>query len=455
MKLRIYNKTLDPNLWDENKQLDPEVADILLKIANDFYGNTDLKGDIQDILFLGSSANYSWTPASDIDLHVVIDVSEQNITPDYARKFMDSLAAKWNNDHKIEVRGHPVEVYLQDLSEPNSSPELARKGTAIYSLIDKKWLLPPVQETPQIDQDKIQKKFAKLAGQINTLIQTEDITKLKDLMKSIRNYRNAGLAKGGEFSTENIVFKALRRTGWLTKLKNTINTLYDRGVSLNEAMLKKSVPFLLIGVVNSKDLHVGAVVDYVGEGHYDYDTEEGDPPQYHDTHFSIGGDNKRWRYKSQDHTVYWMSEEYPEEMEKDAVFDYLHNKFNIINPRNVISNNRYHLDAHRIDEVVDIDRYLIFGVTNGELHTIAKKFWQSGGDDRHEKLMKEHPDFSRRDYDSLIHWIYKKKNNIFYYYGSPTADQRYVMLAFLEDEYGVKNPIVLKMVTWSMEPYTV
>lgn len=349
MKLRIYNKTLDPNLWDKNQNLDPKVAGRLLKIANDFYNSTGLKGDIQDVLFLGSSANYTWNPSSDIDLHIVIDVAQQNITPDYARKFMDCLADKWNNEHKIVVKGHPVEVYLQDKSEPNSTPALAREGTSIYSLIDKKWLVPPNPQNLKLDVEKIQKKYAKLAGQIEDLVKTENIQKLKDLMKSIRNYRNAGLAKGGEFSTENIVFKALRRTGMLTKLKNTINTLYDRGVSLKESGIK---PF-------------------IGES------------------------------------------------------------------------------------VVDIDRYLIFGVTNNELHTIAKKFWKDGGDDRHEKLMKEHPEFNCRDYDSLIHWIYKKKNNVLYYYGSPSKEQLYVIKAFLEDEYGIKNPIVLKIVNWTMEPYTV
>lgn len=417
MKLRLSNKTLDPNLWNEKQELDPEVAETLLQIANDFYESTELKGDIHDILFLGSSANYSWTPTSDIDLHIVIDVAQQNITPDYARKFMDSLAAKWNNEHEIEVKGHPVEVYLQDLSEPNSSPDLARKGTAIYSLVDKKWLLPPNPSKVQIDKEKIQKKFAKLATEINNLVQTENVNKLKVLMKSIRNYRNSGLAKGGEFSTENLVFKALRRTGWLTKLKDTINTLYDRGVSINES---KIVKFPRPANWSSALLKMKEWMDA--------QIKSGDMTFYF----------KNPSFKPGEEGALHILE-FIEKMYKGGVRGFLQD-----------------FNAKRLNEgVVDIDRYLIFGVTNGELHTIAKKFWKSGAEDRHEKLMNDHPDFSRRDYDSLIHWIYKKRNNILYYYGSPTEDQMYVIKAFLEDEYGITTPIVLKMVNWTMEPYTV
>ena len=154
MKLRIYNKTLDPKIWDEGKVLKTEVRDALLKVAEDFYKNTDLKGDIHNILFLGSSANYNWTDASDIDVHVVIDVAEQNISKEYARKFMDGLASKWNTDHEIKIKNHPVEVYLQDIGEPNSSPELARPGASIYSLFDDKWVVEPNPQKKQRQKPK-------------------------------------------------------------------------------------------------------------------------------------------------------------------------------------------------------------------------------------------------------------------------------------------------------------
>lgn len=419
MKLRLYNKTLDPNLWDENQKLKPEIKDMLLKIANDFYTNTELKGDIQDILFLGSSANYTWTPVSDMDLHIVIDVAEQKITPDYARKFMDSLAAKWNNDHKIEIKGHPVELYLQDIGEPNSSPQLARDGVAIYSLVDDKWMVPPDPQAPKFDIEKIQKKYHKLAKEIEEIIQTQNVQKLKDLMKSIRNYRNAGLEKGGEFSTENIVFKALRRTGVLTKLKDSINTLYDRGVSLKES-----------NIINlPKTPNWQAAIQKMTEW-MENKVASGDLSFYFKNVTKFDPHEK----KDALHILQFV-----EEMYKGGIRGFLAD-----------------FNAGKLNEgVVDVDKYLIFGTTNSELHTIAKKVWKSGGADIHEKLMKEHPDFDRSDYDTIIHWIYKKRTNTLYYYGPITGDQRYVIISFLNHEYNVVAPKILRIVDWNMDAYTV
>lgn len=351
MKLRVYNKTLDPVLWDD-KTLKPEVGESLLKIAEDFYNSTDLKGDIHNILFLGSSANYNWTPTSDIDIHVVIDIAEEKINEEYARKFMDGLAAKWNTEHDIEVKGHPVEVYLQDLREPNSTPQQARPGAAIYSLYDNKWLLEPNPQNIKLDTDKIRKKFQSIKKKIEELIQTEDFEKMKGLMKSIRNYRNAGLSEGGEFSVENIVFKALRHSGDLTKLKDTINTIYDRKRSLPEEghvlAYKKTKPlnedlnkpFLVIGVVY-EDLRVESVIDYKGTmNHQEMNNEWGDI---------------RWRYKSKTNTIYWATYELePTRNQREEVIAHLRNKYKVINPRETMNADKYHFDSHSIDELKEI-----------------------------------------------------------------------------------------------------
>ena len=159
MNLKIYNDTLDSKIWNvENNTLKEEVKNSLYKIATDFYKNTDLKGDIKDVLFLGSVANYNYTPTSDIDLHVVIDISQEKINPDYSRKFMDALSVKWNTQHDIEIEGHPVEVYLQDILESNSNINTARQNSAIYSILNDKWIVEPNKTDIKIDGKKIVKK---------------------------------------------------------------------------------------------------------------------------------------------------------------------------------------------------------------------------------------------------------------------------------------------------------
>lgn len=306
-KIRIYNKTLDPNLWDENKNLRDGIGEYLIKIATDFYKSTDFKSEILKILMLGSSVNYNWTPQSDIDLHVVIDISAEKINEDYARKFMDSLGSKWNSEHNIEVKGHKVEVYLQDIREKNGTIDNARPDSAMFSLSENKWLISPKPEHISLDKEKITQKYIKIKNQIEYIIKTEDLEKLKNLMTSIRNYRNSGLDKSGEFSTENIVFKALRHTGLLTKLKDSINSIYDRKVSINEN-------FILNELVKNMVIY-GNIDRYLEVNNVSYDNGI-----HH-------GKGKRWRHKVGYPFIFWW--EKPTEEDKRSVENYLDEVFNI------------------------------------------------------------------------------------------------------------------------------
>ena len=353
MKLRVYNKTLDPSMWDD-KTLKPEVKESLLKIAEDFYNSTDLTGDVHNILFLGSSANYNWTPTSDIDVHVVIDIAEEKINEEYARKFMDGLAAKWNTEHDIEVKGHPVEIYLQDLREPNSTPQQARPGAAIYSLYDDKWLLEPNPQNIKLDADKVRRKFQSIKKKIEELVQTEDFEKMKGLMKSIRNYRNAGLAEGGEFSIENIVFKALRHSGDLTRLKDTINTIYDRKRSLPEEgnilPHKKTKPLnelfdknsqLFLGFINRENFSVvGWSVNNSYVSHQDI---------YERVPYSWKSINiKPWRYRKDLNKIYWWYG--ATETEKTELSHWLEKTLGVKFPQHLIITPDAHFDdKNRMD----------------------------------------------------------------------------------------------------------
>ena len=62
----------------------------------------------------------------------------------------------------------------------------------------------------------------------------EMIKKVKD---KIKKYRTSGLEKEGEYSYENLTFKALRRNGYLQKLFDFENELMDKRLSLEEGEL--------------------------------------------------------------------------------------------------------------------------------------------------------------------------------------------------------------------------
>ena len=59
---------------------------------------------------------------------------------------------------------------------------------------------------------------------------------LKDKLKK---YRTAGLEDGGEMSDENLVFKVLRRNGYIQKLFDFQTKHADKNLSLKELSYKQ------------------------------------------------------------------------------------------------------------------------------------------------------------------------------------------------------------------------
>lgn len=225
MKVRIYNDILNPAIWDNNK-LNPEIKEKLLQIGKDFYADTETDAPLKDILFVGSLANYNWSDTSDFDVHVVIDFKDVDGNVELVEKLVNALKSKWNDEHDIHLKGHNVEVYIQDVTKENRS-------TGVYSLMQDKWLSEPKKENIQIDKEKIQEKYNDTVRKINSAIKAQDINKLKSIVKDVYDMRQAGLDKSGELSTENLVFKILRNRNYIEKLKQEIINLYDKKQSLN------------------------------------------------------------------------------------------------------------------------------------------------------------------------------------------------------------------------------
>lgn len=233
MKIRIYNNTLNPDLWQDSNTLKPEIREALLKIAQDFYTDTELTAPIEDIYMLGSSANYNWSPTSDIDLHVLIDFKKINNDVDLTKQLVDALKANWNKNHNVTIKGRRVEVYIQDVNEKNRS-------TGVYSVLNNKWVLMPQKIRVVLDNKLIQQKYTNMVLQIKAAIQEQNLDKLKNVLKMLYNMREAGLSKTGEYSAENIVFKTLRSRGFIDQLKNTVNKLYDSQVSVKQEDIKNN-----------------------------------------------------------------------------------------------------------------------------------------------------------------------------------------------------------------------
>lgn len=218
-----YNDHLNPALWDDYK-LKPEVKKTLLEIATlfkDFLKIPNIK--ISDIVLTGSNANYNWTDLSDIDLHLIIDMD--SLKKEYAAIIDDYFQDKkkiWNDTHDMTIYKFPIELYAQDAAEPHVS-------TGVYSLLHDKWVKKPSYNPPEIDDTAVKVKAAEIMNQIDAVGHGDCSTlpEIEKIKKKIKKMRNSGLLTGGEFSTENLVFKTLRNTGYLEKLSDSNTKALD------------------------------------------------------------------------------------------------------------------------------------------------------------------------------------------------------------------------------------
>ena len=186
----------------------------------------EVEAPIDDIIFTGSLANYNWSQYSDVDLHVLMDFNEFD-DKELIKKYFDAKKAVWNDNHDIKIKGYDVELYAQDKDEPHES-------TGIYSVMKDEWVKKPKPQDVKIDRETIKKKVKQFEGEYNRILELykeekyEETRKALDKIKDkIKKYRKAGLDKGGEMATENLVFKTMRRSGLMEKI-------YDLGLETTD-----------------------------------------------------------------------------------------------------------------------------------------------------------------------------------------------------------------------------
>jgi hypothetical protein len=224
-----FHDKLNPKLWNNN-QLRPEVKKQLLIIAEDFLEELGISGlDVADMTVSGSNAAYSYTPNSDLDLHILVDMSKLPNNEVY-RELFTAKKSLYNDSHDIKIHGIPVELYVQDAREPVVS-------LGEYSLKDDNWIKIPSKRRANFDQTATKTKYEKLLTLIELALKSRKYSKVSNIIKTIKRYRQSGLDKGGEFGPENLAYKALRAQGLITKLydlrdklhseKLTIETMYQ------------------------------------------------------------------------------------------------------------------------------------------------------------------------------------------------------------------------------------
>jgi predicted nucleotidyltransferase len=220
-----YNDQLSSKAWSGSR-LRPEVRYKLLQTSKKFIDYLDIPGfRVLDIVLTGSMANFNYTDYSDFDVHVVTKYADLECD-DLAEAFYRAKKQLWNDYHDVIIRGHDVEMYVEDINEPPVS-------AGIYSLLDDQWIKKPDYNPPEFDRNAVRAKVQDLIKQIDVAIETaDDPEDLKRIGDKLRDMRRAGLAEGGEFSVENLAFKVLRNRGYIDRLYKEYNHQQDIDLSI-------------------------------------------------------------------------------------------------------------------------------------------------------------------------------------------------------------------------------
>ena len=222
-----FHDELNPALF-AGRVLRPEVRSDLLEIAQDFIDHLGINNlSVEDITLSGSNAAYSYTPHSDIDLHILVDMDKLNNDTIY-RELFDAKKTVYNDSHDITVGGYDVELYVQDSRQPHVS-------LGEYSVLNNDWIKVPSKRRANLDQSATRAKYEKLGHLAELAIEARDLDKLENVLDVIKKYRKAGLDEHGEFGPENLAYKALRTQGVIQDLFDLKNELHSETLSVNEA----------------------------------------------------------------------------------------------------------------------------------------------------------------------------------------------------------------------------
>ena len=224
-----FKNELNPKLW-ENMKLKPDVRAKLEKISNAFIEFLEVPAPaVKDVRVVGSSANYNYTPYSDLDLHIVIDYDKVHKDCPVVEGYLWAMKTDFNKEHDISIYGVPVELYAED----------SRKSTqtnGIYSLSDDKWIKEPKKLAPTDNDSAVEAKYNELREACERVKDSEVAERLLD---KIYTMRQSGLEADGELSVENLAFKKLRDNKVIERLKEMKREQIDKELTL-ESMIAEA-----------------------------------------------------------------------------------------------------------------------------------------------------------------------------------------------------------------------
>ena len=234
---------LNQDIFDGD-ELRPEVKEKLFQIVDNFKNNLkndEVELDIKDVVIVGSNASYNFTDKSDIDLHILADLSVYEGMEDLAQKLYNAYKTLWNNKFDPLIRGHEVEIYVEPADAYEKEPEVEVEieslteglilteavSNGVYSLYNGWIKYPEKDDIPEpTDISSEVDDYTTKADMCQT------IEEIDDFIDDIYILRQTSILQDGEYGKGNLIFKELRNNGVLQTLKDKKVELQNKEMSL-------------------------------------------------------------------------------------------------------------------------------------------------------------------------------------------------------------------------------
>ena len=225
---------LNPQLFQDN-YLKPEIRKQLIKIADEFVSHLkedNIPLDVIDYWLLGSNAAYNYSSKSDIDVHIIVNMEDLGVDPYILQVLYNYIKSDFNKKYDIEVKGHEVELYIEDV----------RSGAVtngIYSLLKDKWVKEPIRTEYMYFDVTETDEYKEWLDRYESLPENE----IEQFINDLFIMRKESLAKDGEWSVGNLIFKEFRNRGYLDSLKDRKYKYRSKELTLeglNEKLLKEA-----------------------------------------------------------------------------------------------------------------------------------------------------------------------------------------------------------------------
>ena len=228
---RRYSHHLNPLLFAQGDHLYLDVREKINEIVRAFLEYLQVDIRVLDVRIVGSNASYNYHKESDLDIHIVTNLSEISDPATIARLYFDAAKKNFKDTYDITIKGIDVELYVEDVNASAVS-------NGIYSVTHDTWIKAPTpMEDPSEDVLELAERYEEYI--LDLLSKATTAEEVQDVQDQIYLIRKDSLSELGEVSPGNLMFKSLRSKGILDDIKNILHKDLSQELSLESLRSKE------------------------------------------------------------------------------------------------------------------------------------------------------------------------------------------------------------------------